>query len=105
MSSILVAVFPTLVKFSVFARGYIIVALITLLLFTLGDYVRVAKNRFAFHFGGLHQKPQESFCLAADRAPVGTGFFHHTHYVVPIWSAIYLVDRLLSSQRYRLIRH
>ena len=48
MSSILVAVFPTLVKFSVFARGYIIVALITLLLFTLGDYVRVAKNRFAW---------------------------------------------------------
>ena len=43
LSSILVAVFPTLVQYSVLARGYIIVGLITLLLFTLADYVRLQK--------------------------------------------------------------
>ena len=48
LSSILVAVFPTLVQYSVLARGYVIIGLITLLLFTLADYVRVQKNRFAW---------------------------------------------------------
>jgi Dolichyl-phosphate-mannose-protein mannosyltransferase len=48
LSSILVAVFPILVQYSVMARGYIIIGLITLLLFTLGDYVRTQKNRFAW---------------------------------------------------------
>jgi 4-amino-4-deoxy-L-arabinose transferase-like glycosyltransferase len=48
LSSILVAVFPILVQYSVLARGYIIIMLITLLLFTLGDYVRVNENRFAW---------------------------------------------------------
>jgi hypothetical protein len=46
LSSILVATFPILVQYSVLARGYAIIALITLLIFTLADYVRVNKNRF-----------------------------------------------------------
>jgi len=50
LSSILVAVFPIMVQYSVMARGYIIIGLITLLLFTLGDYVRTQKNRFAWIF-------------------------------------------------------
>jgi uncharacterized membrane protein len=48
LSSILVAVFPILVQYSVLARGYAIVALITLLIFPLADYVRVNKNRFVW---------------------------------------------------------
>lgn len=48
LSSILVAVFPILVQYSVLARGYVIIGLVTLLLFSLGDYVRIQKNRFAW---------------------------------------------------------
>ncbi len=48
LSSILVAVFPILVQYSVLARGYIIIGLVTLLLFIVGDYVRTRKNRFAW---------------------------------------------------------
>ena len=48
LSAIFVAVFPILVQYSVLARGYAIIALITLLLFTLADYVRVKKNRFVW---------------------------------------------------------
>lgn len=48
LSSILVALFPILVQYSVLARGYAIVALITLLLFTLADYVRANENRFVW---------------------------------------------------------
>lgn len=48
LSSILVAIFPILVQYSVMARGYIMIGLITLLLFTVGDYVRTQKNRFAW---------------------------------------------------------
>ena len=48
LSSILVAVFPILVQYSVLARGYAIIALSTLLIFTLTDYVRVNKNRFVW---------------------------------------------------------
>lgn len=48
LSAILVAVFPPLVQYSVLARGYIIVGLMTLLLFALVDYVRLQKNRFAW---------------------------------------------------------
>jgi uncharacterized membrane protein len=48
LSSMLVAVFPILVQYSVLARGYVIIGLITLLLLTLADYVRVQKNRFAW---------------------------------------------------------
>jgi len=48
LSSILIAIFPILVQYSVLARGYAIIALITLLLFTLADYVRVNKNRFVW---------------------------------------------------------
>jgi len=48
LSSILVAVFPILVQYSVLARGYAIIVLITLLIFTLADYVRVNKNRFGW---------------------------------------------------------
>jgi hypothetical protein len=48
LSSILVATFPILVQYSVLARGYIIIGLVTLLLFIVGDYVRTRKNRFAW---------------------------------------------------------
>jgi len=48
LSSILVAVFPILVQYSVLARGYAIIALIALCLFALADYVRVKKNRFVW---------------------------------------------------------
>jgi hypothetical protein len=48
LSSILVAIVPILVQYSVLARGYIIIGLITLLLFIVGDYVRTRKNRFAW---------------------------------------------------------
>ncbi len=48
LGSVLVAVFPILVQYSVLARGYVIIGLITLLLLTLADYVRVQKNRFAW---------------------------------------------------------
>ena len=48
LSSILVAVFPVLVLYSVLARGYAIIALFTLLLFILADYIRNHKNRFAW---------------------------------------------------------
>ena len=48
LGSILIAVFPILVQYSVLARGYAILALMTLLLFTLGDYVRVNENRFVW---------------------------------------------------------
>jgi hypothetical protein len=47
LSSTLVAIFPILVQYSVLARGYIIIGLITLLLFIVGDYVRTKTNRFA----------------------------------------------------------
>jgi hypothetical protein len=48
LSSMLVAVFPILVQYSVLARGYVMIGLITLLSFTLGDYVRTHENRFAW---------------------------------------------------------
>ncbi|MGB7874587.1 MAG: glycosyltransferase family 39 protein [Anaerolineales bacterium] len=48
LSSILIAVFPILVQYSVLARGYEIIALMTLITFTLSDYVRVNKNRFVW---------------------------------------------------------
>ncbi len=48
LSATLVAVFPVLIKYAVYARGYTIVCLITLLFLSLGDYVRVKKNRFAW---------------------------------------------------------
>ena len=48
LSAVVVAIFPTLIQYSVYARGYIVIGLITLLLFTLGDYVREKKNRFAW---------------------------------------------------------
>lgn len=48
LSSIFVAVFPVLVLYSVLARGYAIIALFTLLLFILADYIRNHKNRFAW---------------------------------------------------------
>jgi len=53
LSSILIAVFPILVKYSVWARGYVIIGLITLILITLADYVRIKKNRFAWLLIGL----------------------------------------------------
>jgi len=48
LGATLVAVFPVLIKYSVYARGYTILCLITLLILALGDYVRVKKNRFAW---------------------------------------------------------
>jgi hypothetical protein len=48
LSAMLVAVFPVLIKYSVYARGYTILCLLTLLILALGDYVRVKKNRFAW---------------------------------------------------------
>jgi len=48
LSSIFVATFPILVQYSVYARGYALIALITLWLFTLADYVRIKKNRFVW---------------------------------------------------------
>ena len=48
LGSLFVAVFPILVQYSVLARGYVIIGLITLVLFTLADYVRLQKNRFAW---------------------------------------------------------
>lgn len=48
LSAILVAVFPILVQYSVLARGYVIIGLLTLVLFTLGDYVRTQINRLAW---------------------------------------------------------
>ena len=42
------ALFPILIKYSILARGYAIVSLLTLLIFWLGDYVRENKNRFAW---------------------------------------------------------
>ena len=48
LSSILVAIFPILVTYSVLARGYILMGLIAIMLFTLADYARVKKNRFVW---------------------------------------------------------
>ena len=48
LSSILVALFPVLILYSVLARGYIVIGLITLLLFVLADYVRIHKNCFVW---------------------------------------------------------
>ena len=48
LSSVFVAIFPILVTYSVLARGYILMGLISIVLFTLGDYVRVKKNRFVW---------------------------------------------------------
>lgn len=48
LSSVFVAIFPILIQYSVHARGYVILALFTLVLFVLADYVRVKKNRFAW---------------------------------------------------------
>ncbi|RME87743.1 MAG: hypothetical protein D6770_08640 [Anaerolineae bacterium] len=53
LASLLVAVFPTLIHFSVVARGYIFVATFTILLFILGDYVIDHKNRLAWTFISL----------------------------------------------------
>ena len=43
-----IAVFPILIMYSVWARGYGIIALTTLLILILGEYVRTNKNRFAW---------------------------------------------------------
>jgi hypothetical protein len=48
LSAAFVAVFPILVMYSVWARGYGIVSLITVLILILGEYVRVHQNRFAW---------------------------------------------------------
>jgi hypothetical protein len=48
LSAALVAIFPVLIKYSVYARGYTFICLITLLILALGDYVRVKENRFAW---------------------------------------------------------
>jgi hypothetical protein len=48
LSAALVTIFPILIEYSVNARGYILVALFTLLIWSLGDYVRVKRNRFAW---------------------------------------------------------
>jgi len=48
LGAALVAVFPVLIKYAVFARGYTIICLFTLLLLSLGDTVRVKQNRFAW---------------------------------------------------------
>jgi hypothetical protein len=48
LSAALVAIFPVLIKYSVYARGYTFICLFTLLILALGDYVRVKKNRFAW---------------------------------------------------------
>jgi hypothetical protein len=48
LSAALVAVFPVSIKYAVYARGYTLICLITLLILALGDYVRVKKNRFAW---------------------------------------------------------
>jgi hypothetical protein len=48
LSAAWVAVFPVLVEYSVLARGYIVLGLITLLILALGDYVREHRNRFAW---------------------------------------------------------
>lgn len=48
LSTLFVAVFPVIVKFSVLARGYIIVSFCTVMIFLLGDYVRENKNRMAW---------------------------------------------------------
>jgi 4-amino-4-deoxy-L-arabinose transferase-like glycosyltransferase len=48
LSATLVAIFPVLIKYAVYARGYTFICLITLLLLALGDYVRIKQNRFAW---------------------------------------------------------
>jgi 4-amino-4-deoxy-L-arabinose transferase-like glycosyltransferase len=48
VSAVLISVFPVLVRYSVLARGYIIMSLLTLAIFLLADYVRENKNRFAW---------------------------------------------------------
>lgn len=48
IAALAVAVFPELVHFSVIFRGYILVALFTLLAFILGDDLRRKKNRFGW---------------------------------------------------------
>ena len=48
LSAALIAVFPILVMYSVWARGYGIVSLMTLFLLILGDHVRKNKDRFAW---------------------------------------------------------
>lgn len=48
LGSLFVAVFPVIVKFSVLARGYILISLCTVMIFLLGDYVRENKNRLAW---------------------------------------------------------
>ncbi|HVP21127.1 MAG TPA: glycosyltransferase family 39 protein [Anaerolineaceae bacterium] len=53
LSAALVAVNPVLISYSVDARGYTLVSLLTLLLFSLGVYVRRRKNRFAWLLIGV----------------------------------------------------
>lgn len=48
LGAALVAVHPTLVAYSSFARGYILIILFTVLTLSLGDYVRLRENRFAW---------------------------------------------------------
>ena len=48
LAALFVAVFPVLVEYSVLSRGYSVMSLITLVLFTLGFYVIKKKNRFAW---------------------------------------------------------
>jgi hypothetical protein len=53
LGATMVSVFPALIKYSVIARGYTIICLMTLLVLALGDYVRVKENRFAWVLIGL----------------------------------------------------
>ncbi|HEY5730666.1 MAG TPA: glycosyltransferase family 39 protein [Anaerolineales bacterium] len=48
VSAVFIALFPILVKYSVLARGYAIIGLLTLLILSIGDYVRGNRNRFAW---------------------------------------------------------
>lgn len=48
LAALLVAIFPELIHFSAVFRGYVLVALFTLLAFILGDDLRREKNRFGW---------------------------------------------------------
>lgn len=50
LSAIAVSAFPELIQFSTVFRGYIIVAVFTLLVLVLGDELRRKKNRFGWAF-------------------------------------------------------
>ncbi len=48
LSAVFIGLFPELVKYSVLARGYILISLFTLLILILGCQVKENKNRFAW---------------------------------------------------------